>query len=84
MFNSRYAAAVAAFITMREFDLFSPEAVEEALNTIQTLEQFTDTFLEPFVITSLMENGEISVSMSLMSLHCYVQTRTLITPAQPG
>ena len=86
MFNSRYAAAVAAFITMREFDLFSPEAVEEALNTIQTLEQFTDTFLEPFVVTSLMENGEISVSMCPMSLHCHcnVQTRTLTTPAQPG
>ena len=55
---SRYAAAVAAFITMREFGLFSPEAVEEALNTIQTLEEFTDAFLEPFVVTSMMENGE--------------------------
>ena len=54
----RYAAAVAAFITMREPSLFSPEVVEEALNTIQTLEQFTDTFLEPFIVTSMMENGE--------------------------
>ena len=75
---------MAAFITMREFDLFSPEAVEEALNTIQTMEQFTDTFLEPFVVTSMMENGDITVSMCPMSLHCYVQTRTLTTPAQPG
>ena len=75
---------MAAFITMREFDLFSPEAVEEALNTIQTLEQFTDTFLEPFVVTSLMENGDITVIMSPMSLHCNVQTRILTTPAQPG
>ena len=53
---------------MREFGLFSPEAVEEALNTIQTLEQFTDTFLEPFVVTSMMENGEMPVYF--MSLHC--------------
>ena len=75
---------MAAFITMREFDLFSPEAVEEALNTIQTLEQFTDTFLEPFVVTSMMENGDITVSMFPMSLHCNVQTRTLTTPARPG
>ena len=43
---------------MREASLFSPEVVEEALNTIQTLEQFTDTFLEPFIVTSMMENGE--------------------------
>ena len=54
----RYAAAVAAFITMRESSLFSPEVVEEALNTIQTLEQFTETFLQPFMVTSMMENGE--------------------------
>ena len=52
----RYAAAVAAFITMREASLFSPEVVEEALNTIQTLEQFTDTFLEPFIVTSMVSS----------------------------
>ena len=45
---------------MRESSLFTPEQVEAALNTIQTLEQFTDTFLEPFVITSMMENGEVT------------------------
>ena len=47
-------------MTMRESGLFNPEQVEAALNTIQTLEQFTDSFLEPFVITSMMENGEIT------------------------
>ena len=60
LFIARYAAAVAAFMTMRESGLFTPEQVEAALNTIQTLEQFTDSFLEPFVITSMMENGEIT------------------------
>ena len=47
-----------AFITMREFGLFSPEQVEEAIITLQTLQQFTDTFLEPFMITSMMETGK--------------------------
>ena len=60
------------------------EQVEAALNTIQTLEQFTDIFLEPFVITSMMENGEIT--RCLMSVLCNddVQMRTLTTPARPG
>ena len=51
----RYASAIASFIVIQEYELFNPEQVEAALNNLEELELFTEDFLQPFMMTSLME-----------------------------
>ena len=48
---------MSAFITLQEAALVTPEQAEEAASTLRSLEQFTEEFLQPFMVTSFMETG---------------------------
>ena len=49
----------------------TPEQVEQALNHLHSLEQFTEEFLQPFMQTSFMETGQTH-SLFLISDEKYV------------
>ena len=51
---------MSAFITLREAALVTPDQAEEAASTLHSLEQFTEEFLQPFIVTSFMETGHLT------------------------
>ena len=45
-------------MTLREAALVTPDQAEAAASSLHSLEQFTEEFLQPFIVTSFMETGD--------------------------
>jgi len=60
--HSRYAASVAAFITVQSRELFTENEVAEAARVMENLYSFTLDFLTPFAVASSMENDGTNTS----------------------
>lgn len=65
--HTRYAASVAAFVTLQSPELFTEEEVTIAAATSATLRAYTEEFLVPFAAAALMEtDGAETPSSSWM------------------